>query len=146
VGVAQRRGLRGSVKGLRRGSASTALGVASCGAARRGDAELEELSRRPAEGDAELEELSRARRQCHTLVCLLKKWWTRRGDAELEELSRRPASSDAELGELRRVARTSRNTRTHKAHTRTNSTQLKQTTHTRTQSTLKANNAHTTHT
>jgi hypothetical protein len=72
VGVAQRRGPRGSVKGLRRGSASTALGVPSCGAARRGDAELEELSRRPAEGDAELEELSRARRQCHALICLLK--------------------------------------------------------------------------
>jgi hypothetical protein len=46
--------------------------VQSCGAARRGDAELGELSRRPAEGDAELEELSRARRQFQRLVRMPK--------------------------------------------------------------------------
>jgi hypothetical protein len=121
VGVAQRRGPRGSVKGLRRGSASTALGVPSCGAARRGDAELEELSRRPAEGDAELEELSRARRQCHALICLLK------GGGERDEAtqsSKSPAvapppatQSSGSSGVLRAHQKTRAHTKLTRAHT-----------------------------
>jgi hypothetical protein len=120
VGVAQRRGPRGSAKGLRRVSASTALGVPSCGEARRGDAELEELSRRPAEGDAELEELSRARRQCHTLVCLHKKG----GRDEATQNSKSSAvapppatQSSGSSGVLRTLQETRAHTKPTRAHT-----------------------------